>query len=197
LPPQADDVVRPCPKIRVPPRAGHPVAHHVAHHRHHEAHIMRWVLCPPVRGVRVRSAYHDERPQARALAQELVQRARRDGSVRLEREVRQARERPQARPGGGVEGREAVVQELQAQGAHKGEGREARRVDGAVAREAVHGTADGEDGRDVCDWGGEVQHGMPDMRAKQLVLHNEAVRGSAREHEAKKATRMVDDEHPT
>ncbi|KAJ7279575.1 hypothetical protein C8J57DRAFT_1570405, partial [Mycena rebaudengoi] len=175
LPPQADDVVRPCPKIRVPPRAGHSVAHHVAHHRHHEAHIMRWVLCPPVHGVRVRSAYHDERPQARALAQELVQRARRDGS---------ARERPQARPGGGVEGREAVVQELQ--GAHKGEGREARRVDGAVAREVVHGTAAGEDGRDVCDWGGEVQHEMPDMHAKQLVLHNEAVRGSAREHEAER-----------
>ncbi|KAJ7259040.1 hypothetical protein C8J57DRAFT_1234026 [Mycena rebaudengoi] len=143
---------------------------------------MCWVLCPPVRGVRVRSAYHDER-------------ARRDGSVCLEREVRQARERPQARPGGGIEGREAVVQELQVCGAreegvreaarcrrrgrrgHKGKGREARRVDGAVAREVVHGAADGEDARDVCDWGGEVQHEMPDMRAKQLVLHNEAARG--------------------
>ncbi|KAJ7200478.1 hypothetical protein C8J57DRAFT_1486745 [Mycena rebaudengoi] len=62
--------------------------------------------------------------------------------LRVEREVCQAMERTQARPGGVVEGREAVVQELQ--GAHKGEGREARRVDGAVAREVMHGAGEGE-----------------------------------------------------
>ncbi|KAJ7291583.1 hypothetical protein C8J57DRAFT_1587924 [Mycena rebaudengoi] len=73
------------------------------------------------------------------------------------------------------------AQELQAQGAHKGEGREARRVDGAVAREVVHGAADGEDGRDVCDWGGEVQHEMPDMRAKQLVRVRTAIHENMRQ----------------
>jgi hypothetical protein len=48
LPPQADDVVRPRPKIRVPPRPGY----HVAHHRHDEAHVLRQVLSPPVRRAR-------------------------------------------------------------------------------------------------------------------------------------------------
>ncbi|KAJ7216816.1 hypothetical protein C8J57DRAFT_1255163 [Mycena rebaudengoi] len=144
----------------------------------------------------VRLNYHDERLQARVFAEELVQRARGGGGVHVERQVRQARERTQARPGGVVERREVVVQELQvrgaceegvreagrageevdgvdaqAQGAHKGKVREARRVDREVARKALHGAADGEDLRDVGDWGlvAEVQHEMPCVRAKQLV----------------------------
>ncbi|KAJ7247025.1 hypothetical protein C8J57DRAFT_1674556 [Mycena rebaudengoi] len=106
----------------------------------------------------------------------------RRGRRKFPQQVRQARERTQARPGGVVEGREVVVQELQVRGAREEglreaggageevddveaqarEGREARRVDRAVAREVMHGAADGEDFRDVGDWGAHVQHQMLD-----------------------------------